>query len=152
VRRGWRRARPVAAAAALALVGTAGVAAPPVEGGTAHAAEVQSATPAGVRFLDDVFDEVRVTEDVPYREAVNVDGQLQTLHLDIYEPAGDTAERRPVVLMMHGGFFALGNHKADQWGAGPSFAGAFARKGYVAVSMQYRLRPGMGLFPKDRKR
>lgn len=135
------------ATAALALLGSTAAVAPPAHGGTAHAAQVEPPAPAGGRYLDDVFDEVEVTEDVAYREAVNVGADLQTLHLDIYEPAGDTAERRPVVLLMHGGFFVLGNHEEDRWGAGPLFAEAFARKGYVAVSMQYRLRPDMGFFP-----
>jgi acetyl esterase/lipase len=146
-RRGWRRGASLAATAALALLGTTAAVSPPAHGGAAHAAQVEPPAPAGVRYLDDVIDEVEVTEDVAYRQAVNVEGDLQTLHLDIYEPVGDTVERRPVVLLMHGGFFVLGNHKEDRWGAGPLFAEAFARKGYVAVSMQYRLRPDMGFFP-----
>jgi acetyl esterase/lipase len=137
----------VAATAAVALLGSAAAAAPPAQGGVARAAQAEPPVSEGVRYLDDVFDGVEVTEDVAYREAVNAAGDLQTLHLDIYEPAGDTAERRPVVLLMHGGFFVLGNHKEDRWGAGPVFAEAFARKGYVAVSIQYRLRPDMGFFP-----
>jgi dienelactone hydrolase len=108
---------------------------------------MEDGAPEGVRYLDEVFDEVELTEGVEYREAVTVDGTTQQLHLDIYEPAGDTAERRPVVLLMHGGFFVLGNHQDDQWGAGPLYAEAWARKGFVAVSMQYRLRPDMGFFP-----
>jgi acetyl esterase/lipase len=146
-RRGWRRDAFQAVAAALAVLGTTAAVAPPAHGSVAHAAQAEPPATAGVRYLDDVFDEVEVSEDVAYREAVNAAGDLQTLHLDIYEPVGDTAERRPVVLLMHGGFFVLGNHKEDRWGAGPVFAEAFARKGYVAVSMQYRLRPDMGFFP-----
>jgi acetyl esterase/lipase len=146
-RRGWRQGACLALTAKLALLSSTAAVAPPAHGRAADAAQVEPPASAGVRYLDEVFDEVEVTEDVAYREAVNVDGELQTLHLDIYEPAGDTAERRPVILLMHGGFFVLGNHKEDQWGAGPLFAGAFARKGYVAVSMQYRLRPDMGFFP-----
>ena len=110
-------------------------------------AQAGPSAPTGVRFLDDVFDEVEVSSDVPYREAVNASGDLQTLHMEIYEPAGDTAERRPVVMLMHGGFFVIGNHQDDRWGAGPRFAEAFALKGFVAVSIQYRLRPDMGFFP-----
>ena len=139
-RRGWRSGRAAAVVAALAVLAPVGVAPP------ADAAGAQ-APAAGVRYLDDVFADVELTEDVPYRQAVDVGGATRTLHLDVYEPAGDTAERRPVVLLMHGGFFVLGNHEDDQWGAGPLVAGAFARKGFVAVSMQYRLRPEMGFFP-----
>jgi acetyl esterase/lipase len=143
-RHGRRLARSLAV---LAVVGMGAAVAPPAYAAPAVAAQAEPPTPAGERFLDDVFDEVDVTHGVPYREAVNVAGELQTLHLEIYEPSGDTAERRPVVLMMHGGFFVLGNHTDDQWGAGPTYAEAFARKGFVAVSMQYRLRPEMGFYP-----
>jgi acetyl esterase/lipase len=149
-RRACRQARRLAAIAAMALLGVSTGATP-----AAHAAPAALALPAqagpsaptGVRFLDDVFDEVEVSSDVPYREAVNASGDLQTLHMEIYEPAGDTAERRPVVMLMHGGFFVIGNHQDDRWGAGPRFAEAFALKGFVAVSIQYRLRPDMGFFP-----
>jgi acetyl esterase/lipase len=146
VRRGRSGATRAVAAALLAVLATATVASG-AHAGPGHPAQVEPPAQTAVRYLDDVFDDVDVTEDVPYRQAVNVDGELQTLHLDIYEPAGDTAERRPVILLMHGGFFVFGNHKEDAWGAGPSFGAAFARKGFVAVSMQYRLRPDMGLFP-----
>src|SRR5688500_5164923 len=98
-RRGRRVAWALAAVAALAPVATA----PAAHAGTAATpAPVQAGAPAGVRYLDEVFDEVERTEGVEYREAVTVDGTTQQLHLDVYEPAGDTAERRPVVLLMHG--------------------------------------------------
>lgn len=146
-RRGGRPGAWGAPVAALALLVSSVALAPTAHARSVDVAQVEPPAP-GVRYLDDVFDDVEVTEDVAYREAVNVDGDIQTLHLDIYEPAGDTAEQRPVVLLMHGGFFVLGNHKEDRWGAGPVFAEPFARKGYVAVSMQYRLRPAMGFFPE----
>lgn len=115
--------------------------------GVVGTARSEAQTPAAVRYIEPVFDEVERTEDVPYREAENVDGELQTLALDIYEPVGDTAEQRPVIMLIHGGFFVFGNHKSDQWGAGPAFAQPFVERGYVVVSVQYRLRPDMGLFP-----
>src|SRR5262245_21796472 len=144
-RRG-RAGRPLGRiAAALAVLDLVfGLAIRPAQGQPARAAQDP---PAGTRYIDSVFDDVDVTPDVPYRQAVNVDGVLQTLHLDIYEPAGDSADRRPVILFIHGGGFTIGNNKSDTWGAGPTFTKEFARKGFVVVSMQYRLRPELGIIP-----
>jgi acetyl esterase/lipase len=135
-----RRGQPRAlTAAAFALLSAATFVSPPA----GSQAQAEPEVPATGRYIDLVFDEVEVTEDIPYREAVNVDGELQTLHLDLYEPAGDTTGHRPVVVLFHGGSFVFGNHKDDTWGAGPSIAGLFARRGYVVASIQYRLRPDM---------
>src|SRR5262245_65361832 len=57
---------------------------------------VAASVPVGGRYLDEVFVDVDVTTDVAYRETVSVTGDPVTLALDIYEPAGDTVERRPV--------------------------------------------------------
>jgi acetyl esterase/lipase len=103
--------------------------------GDAVAADV----PVGGRYVEEVFSAVDVTTDVAYRETVSATGDPVTLALDIYEPAGDTVERRPVVVVAHGGFFAVGD-KTDAWGGGLQVAEPFARRGYVVVSIQYRTR------------
>jgi acetyl esterase/lipase len=85
---------------------------------------------------------------VAYRDTVTATGEPVTLRLDVYEPAGDTAERRPVVLLAYGGAFAYGD-KTDAWGGGPQIAEPFARLGYVVVSIQYRTRlPGCYWVPR----
>jgi dienelactone hydrolase len=119
----------------LALSAAAGVARP------VEAARAEPEIPTTGRFVEPVFDEVDVTHEIPYRQAVNAAGELQTLHLELYEPAGDTAERRPVILLVHGGYFRIGNNQEDAWGAGPWVAELFARLGYVVASIEYRLRP-----------
>ena len=91
------------------------------------------------RYLDPVFPEVDITHDVVYHRAIRHDGEPVDLRMDVFQPAGDTATQRPVVMNMHGGFFIFGNE--DQL-ASSSFA--YARLGYVSVSISYRLRPGMG--------
>jgi acetyl esterase/lipase len=90
------------------------------------------------RYLDPVFDDVETNADVVYREAVDYRGNRVQLHVDIYQPTGDTATRRPVVVWMHGGYFIFGD-KGDM----ADYAQEFARRGYVAVSLQYRLRQGL---------
>ena len=60
-----------------------------------------------------------------------------TLEMDIYEPVGDDiSAKRPLLLMMHGGSFFIGNKsEPGQRGWGQYFASL----GYVAVSIDYRL-------------
>lgn len=88
------------------------------------------------RYLDPVFSDVDIERDVVYRDTVDSAGNPVQLQLDIYQPAGDTATARPAVMWMHGGFFTFGD-KADM----ADLATAYARRGYVAVSINYRLRP-----------
>jgi acetyl esterase/lipase len=91
--------------------------------------------PSRGRYRDQVFTEVDVDLDVPYRQTVDHHGNPVELHMDVYRPAGDTATRRPVVLWMHGGYFIFGD-KSNMSG----YARDSARRGYVSVSLQYRLR------------
>ena len=96
------------------------------------------------RYLDEIFDEVTKTEDVIYGNApdlpfvflfewntIDID-----LDMDIYEPAGDTITNRPVIIFIHSGAFFTGNNEADDVVA---LSVASAKRGYVAVSMNYRL-------------
>lgn len=96
------------------------------------------------RYLDPVFDDVDVTRDVVYRETVDASGNPVQLQLDIYEPAGDDADQRPAVVWMPGDYdwFA-----ADDKDDVASYAEAFARHGYVAVTMDYRMHPGLNCCP-----
>lgn len=59
-----------------------------------------------------------------------------SLKMDIYRPEGDGDASRPLLLMMHGGSFFIGNKReAGQTG----WCRYFASLGYVAVSIDYRL-------------
>ncbi|MEX2394383.1 MAG: prolyl oligopeptidase family serine peptidase [Actinomycetota bacterium] len=87
------------------------------------------------RYLDPSFSFSRTHGDVPYGEAVNSRGELQTLTLDVFEPADDPEEFRPAVIWVHGGFFARGN-KSDV-----EFLHDLTRRGYVTVPINYRIRP-----------
>jgi poly(3-hydroxybutyrate) depolymerase len=57
------------------------------------------------------------------------------LDMDIYLPEGDESATRPLLLMMHGGSFFVGN-KEEMGQAG--WCEYFAKLGYVAVSLNYR--------------
>src|SRR5262245_39443678 len=96
--------------------------------GAAGAQEPPPAVPEHGRYVEQVFDDVTVTRNIPFRDTVNSRGNPVTLRLDMYEPAGDTAEKRPVYLLMSGGFLNFVD-KTVILGAGSGFA----RAGYVVV-------------------
>ena len=106
--------------------------------GTAPLAFAPSTGTAQTRYLDPVFPDVDVTENVPYRTTTDASGHPVTLTLDIYQPKGDTAEHRPLLVWLPGGWF-----DAPDQNVTPTYAEAFARRGYVVAVMDYRQRPGL---------
>jgi len=81
-----------------------------------------------------LFSEVTVTQGVAFGSNTGFSGGQQTLYLDVYQPAGDTATDRAVMVVAFGGSFILGS-RADV----APICEAFARMGYVAVAPDYRL-------------
>ena len=82
------------------------------------------------------FPEVTVTYDLPYGSNVNVYGVDEELVFDLYQPAGDAATDRPLVVLAHGGFFLGGANDGEDV---VPLAEDLARMGYVVASMSYRL-------------
>ncbi|MCU1372515.1 MAG: hypothetical protein JWO77_3709 [Ilumatobacteraceae bacterium] len=123
------------AAAALALGALFVVGTPePVSAACATASvAAQAATP----FCSQVYD-VDLTQDgTVYRTAEDYEGNQVDLALDVWEPVGDPADQlRPAVLWMHGGYFQYGDRTEDQ-----DVIEDFASRGFVVVSIDYRMRP-----------
>jgi acetyl esterase/lipase len=94
---------------------------------------------APLRYRDDVFSSVAKTSDITYGSAVDQTGTTVTLKLDLYEPQGDTVTQRPAVVWVHGGSFCCGDKASGEI---VEQANYFARKGYVNVSINYRLWSG----------
>jgi acetyl esterase/lipase len=94
---------------------------------------------APLRYRDDVFAAVTRTANITYGSAVDQTGATVSLELDMYEPTGDRVTRRPAVVWVHGGSFAFGNKTSPEL---VEQANYLARKGYVAVSIEYRLVEG----------
>lgn len=92
------------------------------------------AGPSRGRYLDPVFAEVEVVSDVVYRDTVDNRGNPIQLRMDIFRPRGDTVTNRPAIMWMHGGFFLAGDKALMH-----DDARAAAQRGYVGVSIQYRL-------------
>jgi poly(3-hydroxybutyrate) depolymerase len=97
---------------------------------------------SGGRYYQDVFPTFTLTSDVTYGEAINVNGNLQSLELDIYQPEGDTLSQRPLLILAHGGSFVFGSKTGLDV---VSLCSKFVKLGYVVVSIEYRL--GFGGLP-----
>ena len=103
------------------------------------------------RYLDEVFSDVDVSSDVVYGNNVTVFPTLlgqapatEDLLMDIYMPSGDTETNRPVVIMLHTGSFLPAILNGQATGSKTDNAIVeqctnFAKKGYVAVAISYRL-------------
>ena len=83
--------------------------------------------------------DVAVHTGIPYGQARNQAGEDQTLLLDLYRPTGDTATARPAIVWIHGGYFAQGTRTSPEL---VQEATAFAKRGYVNVSIDYRVVAG----------
>lgn len=91
----------------------------------------------GARYRSDLFEEVTVTTGLKFGEGETITGNFQELFLDVYEPAEDAAEMRPVILVAFGGSFIGGSREDLDF-----LCRAYAKKGYVAVTIDYRLYDG----------
>jgi len=83
------------------------------------------------RYQTEIFTSVNVTT-INYSDVYN-----DIRHeMDIYVPDGDTLLSRPVIIYMHGGGLVLGNKNSTDC---IDFCESFAKRGYVTVSINYRL-------------
>jgi acetyl esterase/lipase len=97
------------------------------------------AGPAPLRFRDELFGAAAKTANLVYGSAPDASGAPVALKLDLYQPAGDTARRRPAVIWVHGGGFRSGNKENPRM---VEAATRFAKRGYIAASIDYRLLMG----------
>jgi acetyl esterase/lipase len=103
--------------------------------------DLQKVVPPGdapLRYRDVAFATVTTTSDVTYGSAVNQQGQTVTLKLDVYRPTGDAVTNRPAIVWVHGGSFRSGSKTSPEI---VDEATTFAKKGFVNVSIDYRLSP-----------
>ena len=100
--------------------------------GAAHAQNCTS-----TRYLDEVFTDVEVLSGVQFGQA-DPYGLLtsQDLLMDIYMPAGDDLEKRPLIIYAFGGGFLIGLRNQPPI---PQFCEHYARLGYVVASIDYRI-------------
>lgn len=99
------------------------------------------ATCDGSRYVNPAFATVDTTLDILYGNNTTFGGNNQDLYMDIYEPAGDVAVMRPVIILAFGGSFINGQRQDLE-----DLCRYYAHHGYVAVTIDYRLYDG-ALFP-----
>jgi acetyl esterase/lipase len=105
------------------------------------------AVSAQQRYLEEVFTNVDITPDIMYGANVSVITgvpALDTLRMDVYEPNGDTALLRPLIIYLHTGSFLPvplnGQCTGDKLdSASVEMCKRFAKKGYVVAAINYRL-------------
>ena len=80
--------------------------------------------------------EIDVLSDVAYAQAMSWNDTVHQLKMDIYQPNQvlDPLEKRPLIVMTHGGSFAVGNHTGMAY-----YALNMAQRGFVTASINYRL-------------
>lgn len=112
------------------------------------------------RYLREQFTQIDVKNDIlygkatgywtetPYKEQPYIEViakgvgnyfkemELLDLKMDIYQPRGDTLAQRPLILLIHGGAFYVGNRQSI---GEKELASYFAKRGYVVASIDYRL-------------
>ena len=91
----------------------------------------------GIRYKDKIFWRVDVTKDVIYGSNYE-NGSLVKLKMDVYEPHGDRASKRALVICIHGGGF-VGGDKSNRHMV--YICKDLARRGYITASINYRLQP-----------
>ena len=91
---------------------------------------------AQTRYVDSLFTTVTITRDIQYASNVwnPATSAYENLFGDFHEPTGDTEQRRPLVLLVHGGGFTSG----DKTGMDEE-AAFFCARGYVCFSINHRM-------------
>lgn len=97
--------------------------------------DVFSQTCSDCRYISPVFDSVTV-KTVKFGQGPRANGNIQELYMDVYEPYGDTATNRPVLIFAFGGAFVTGSR--DDWYV-VLVCEHLARAGYVVASIDYRI-------------
>jgi hypothetical protein len=87
------------------------------------------------RYENEIFDEVSKTI-VEYTDVYAWSVLDSGLDMDIYQPVGDTATNRPLLIFAHGGVYIEGDKNSNTM---VTICEAFAKRGYVTASIRYRL-------------
>ncbi|MBP6334437.1 MAG: T9SS type A sorting domain-containing protein [Bacteroidia bacterium] len=91
---------------------------------------------AQTHYTQNNFSVLKTETDLVYGIETGYAGTSDTLRLDIYKPQGDLNCLRPLLILVHGGFWIAGS-KSD---AGiQQIANQMAAKGYIVAAINYRL-------------
>jgi acetyl esterase/lipase len=97
------------------------------------------------RYKDLIFAETTADLDQSYNPDATKDEKKAYL-FDLYQPKGDDARHRPLIIWMHGGGFKFGSKDAK---GVTLWSKTFAQRGYVCANINYRLSKKNPLFHFD---
>ena len=107
---------------------------------TNTAAQAQTTTCNGVRYVTKTFTVNTAPTTVQYGRNTALNGTVKQLRMDIYQPDGDVATNRPVLMFAFGGSF-IGGTRTDATVV--QVCKAFAARGYVTCAIDYRIYDGI---------
>ncbi|HUH74604.1 MAG TPA: T9SS type A sorting domain-containing protein [Chitinophagales bacterium] len=88
------------------------------------------------RYKDKIFEKVDYTGNFVFSTNENIGGVMRDIKYDFYEPAGDTAPLRPLIILWHGGaFLDIFNKRSPDI---ILIAHEFVKRGYTVISADYR--------------
>jgi len=96
----------------------------------------QVATCDGTRYAEFAYTPSSST-GILYGNATTIAGSNQDLYLDFYEPTGDMASERPLIIVAFGGNFISGMRQDMDW-----MCQYYTSLGYTAATIDYRLYDG----------
>ena len=94
------------------------------------------------RYIDEIF-EIEIETWVEFGENVDYTWGFESnvqLYMDVYQPASDNLQQRPLVIFAFGGAFMFGNRNSADI---VSQCESYAKRGYVAAAIDYRLTPSL---------
>ena len=100
----------------------------------------QVSTCDGVRYTSFSYTP-SLSTGIQFGNATTIGNSNQNLFMDIYEPGGDVALDRPLIIVAFGGSFIQGTRQDMDW-----MCEYYSSLGYVAATIDYRLYDGP-LFP-----
>jgi len=87
------------------------------------------------RYFEEIFSEFTL-ETFTYGNNTTQAGKNMDLLLDLYQPKGDTKNKRPLVIYVHGGGFTQNSRTTIK---GTGLLQTLAKSGFVVASIDYRL-------------
>jgi poly(3-hydroxybutyrate) depolymerase len=91
----------------------------------------------GTRYQDSLFTAYIINNNISFGKNNTIGGVSTTLLLDFYQPAADTAKFRPLVIIVFGGGFTMGDKTTLS-----ALAKRLVYRGYAAACTSYRLYDG----------
>lgn len=87
------------------------------------------------KYIDNLYT-VQKTADLTYATSLNIQGNNQVLKFDLFEPAEDNQNNRPLLIAIHGGGFIEGTKENP---GTVRICETMTKKGYVTMTINYRL-------------